>query len=58
MQAVQDKMGNINHEKQNTNKHPVVSAVDCEASEAALIIQYVIICSRSVYSSGAGEASV
>lgn len=51
------KMGNINHEKHNTDKHPVASSVHCDTSEAALIIQYVIICSRSVHSPGAGPAS-
>lgn len=36
----------------------MASAVKCEGSKAALIIQYVIICSRSMLSPGAGAASV
>lgn len=36
----------------------MASAVSCEGSEAALIIQYVIICSCSMLSPGAGAASV
>lgn len=36
----------------------MASAVNCEGLEAALIIQYVIICSRSMLSPGAGAASV
>lgn len=56
--ALQVKMGKIYHETQVTNEHLMVSAVNRDGLETALIIQYVIICSRSMLSPVAGAASV